>query len=74
MTILSIFDIGLVVLILAVGAATIAMREAFSAVIGYVVYGLLGGPLIIGKHRDNIGRLRAGTENRFGRRAAGGVQ
>ena len=41
MTIISIFDIGLVVLILAVGAATIAMREAFSAVIGYVVYGLL---------------------------------
>lgn len=41
MTIASIFDIGLVVLILAVGAATIAMREAFSAVIGYVVYGLL---------------------------------
>ena len=41
MTILSIFDIGLVVLILAVGAATIAMREAFAAIIGYVVYGLL---------------------------------
>lgn len=41
MTILSIFDIGLVVLILAVGAASIAMREAFSAVIGFVVYGLL---------------------------------
>ena len=41
MTIVSIFDISLVVLILAVGAATIAMREAFSAVIGYVVYGLL---------------------------------
>jgi multisubunit Na+/H+ antiporter MnhB subunit len=41
MTILSIFDIALVVLILTVAAATIAMREAFSAVIGYVVYGLL---------------------------------
>jgi len=41
MTIASIFDIGLVVLIVAVGAMTIAMREAFSAVIGYVVYGLL---------------------------------
>jgi multisubunit Na+/H+ antiporter MnhB subunit len=41
MTIVSIFDIGLVVLILAVGSATIAMRETFSAVIGYVVYGLL---------------------------------
>jgi multisubunit Na+/H+ antiporter MnhB subunit len=41
MTILSAFDIGLVVLILAVGAATIAKRDAFAAVIGYVVYGLL---------------------------------
>jgi multisubunit Na+/H+ antiporter MnhB subunit len=41
MTILSIFDIALVVLILTVAAATIAMREAFSAVVGYVVYGLL---------------------------------
>ncbi len=41
MTIVSIFDIALVVLILAVGSATIAMREAISAVIGYVVYGLL---------------------------------
>ncbi len=41
MTILSIFDIGLIVLILAVGTATIALREAFAAVIGYVVYGLL---------------------------------
>ena len=41
MTISSAFDVGLVVLILAVGAATIAMREAFAAVIGYVVYGLL---------------------------------
>ena len=39
MTILSAFDIGLVVLILAVGAATIAKRDAFAAVIGYVVYG-----------------------------------
>jgi multisubunit Na+/H+ antiporter MnhB subunit len=41
MTVLSAFDIGLVVLILAVGAATIAKRDAFAAVIGYVVYGLL---------------------------------
>lgn len=41
MTILSIFDIAVVVLILTVAAATIAMREAFSAVVGYVVYGLL---------------------------------
>src|ERR1044072_5519023 len=41
MTILSAFDIGLVVLILGIGASTIAAREAFAAVMGYVVYGLL---------------------------------
>ena len=41
MTILSVFDIGLVVLILGIGASTIAAREAFPAVIGFVVYGLL---------------------------------
>ena len=41
MTILSVFDIGLVVLILGIGASTIVAREAFAAVIGFVVYGLL---------------------------------
>jgi multisubunit Na+/H+ antiporter MnhB subunit len=41
MTILSFFDIGLVVLILGVGASTIAVRKAYAAVIAYVVYGLL---------------------------------
>ena len=41
MTILSGFDIGLVVLILGIGASTIAVRKAFAAVIGFVVYGLL---------------------------------
>jgi multisubunit Na+/H+ antiporter MnhB subunit len=41
MSILSVFDLGLVVLILGIGASTIAAREAFTAVIGFVVYGLL---------------------------------
>lgn len=41
MTILSVFDIGLVVLILGIGVSTIAAREAVTAVIGFVVYGLL---------------------------------
>jgi multisubunit Na+/H+ antiporter MnhB subunit len=41
MTILSAFDVGLAVLILGIGASTIAAREAFAAVIGFVVYGLL---------------------------------
>jgi hypothetical protein len=41
MTILSVFDIGLVVLTLGIGASTIAAREASAAVIGFVVYGFL---------------------------------
>jgi multisubunit Na+/H+ antiporter MnhB subunit len=41
MTILSLFDIGLVVLILGIGASAIAVRKAFAAVIAFVVYGLL---------------------------------
>jgi multisubunit Na+/H+ antiporter MnhB subunit len=41
MTISSVFDMGLVVLILGIGASTIAVREAFTAVISFVVYGLL---------------------------------
>jgi multisubunit Na+/H+ antiporter MnhB subunit len=41
MIISSFFDIGLVVLILWIGASTIAAREAFAAVICFVVYGLL---------------------------------
>jgi multisubunit Na+/H+ antiporter MnhB subunit len=41
MNILFFFDIGLVVLILGVGASTIAASEAFTAVIAFVVYGLL---------------------------------
>ena len=41
MTILSLFDIGLVVLILGIGASAIAARTAFAAVIAFVVYGLL---------------------------------
>ena len=41
MTIFSAFDIVLAVLILGIGASTIAAREAFAAVIGFVVYGLL---------------------------------
>ena len=41
MTILFFFDIGLVVLILGIGASTIAARKAFAAVVAFVVYGLL---------------------------------
>src|SRR5438270_4801142 len=41
MTILFFFDIGLVVLILGIGASTNTARTAFAAVIAFVVYGLL---------------------------------
>ena len=32
----------------------------------YLIYGLLGGSVIIWQHRDNIQRLRQGTERRIG--------
>ena len=41
MTLPSIFDVGLVILILGIGASAIIVREAFAAVITFVVYGLL---------------------------------
>jgi multisubunit Na+/H+ antiporter MnhB subunit len=41
MTDVSAFDIGLAILILGIGASTIAARKAFTAVIAFVVYGLL---------------------------------
>lgn len=41
MTILFFADVGLVVLVLAIGASTIFARKAFDATIAFVVYGLL---------------------------------
>jgi multisubunit Na+/H+ antiporter MnhB subunit len=41
MTTALMFDVGLAILIVAVASWTIAAREAFAAVIGFVVYGLL---------------------------------
>jgi multisubunit Na+/H+ antiporter MnhB subunit len=41
MTILFFTDVGLVLLVLAIGASTIFARKAFDAVIAFVVYGLL---------------------------------
>ena len=41
MTILFFTDVGLVVLVLAIGASTIFARKAFDATIAFVVYGLL---------------------------------
>jgi multisubunit Na+/H+ antiporter MnhB subunit len=41
MSVLQALDIGLAALVLAIAVWTIAAREAFAAVVGYVVYGLL---------------------------------
>jgi glycerol-3-phosphate acyltransferase PlsY len=35
----------------------------------YLVYAVVGGGLILFQHRDNIQRLRTGTERRLGERA-----
>ncbi len=41
MSLLPVLDLGLAVLVLAVAGWTIAARELFSSVVGYVAYGLL---------------------------------
>src|ERR1700720_1260273 len=41
MSVIQALDIGLAVLVLAVAGWTIAAREAFASVVGYVAYGLL---------------------------------
>ncbi|MGA9846614.1 MAG: hydrogenase subunit MbhD domain-containing protein, partial [Roseiarcus sp.] len=41
MSVLQVLDLGLAILVLAVACWTIAAREVFSAVVGYVAYGLL---------------------------------
>ena len=41
MTTAWLFDVGLALLVLAIASWTIAVRDAFAAVIGFVVYGLL---------------------------------
>ena len=40
MSVIEVLDIALAVLVLAVASWTIAAREAFAAVVGYVAYGL----------------------------------
>ena len=34
----------------------------------YVIYAVLGAALVIGSHKDNLQRLRAGTESKLGQR------
>jgi glycerol-3-phosphate acyltransferase PlsY len=40
----------------------------------YVIYAFVGGPLIVVSHKDNIQRLRDGTESKLGQRAERGPQ
>jgi glycerol-3-phosphate acyltransferase PlsY len=38
----------------------------------YIAYTVLGGALVIWRHRENLKRLLSGTENRFGERSKAG--
>ncbi len=51
--------------------ALIVMSVAGMEPLGYLWYGLLGAPLIVFSHRDNIDRLRRGEERRVGQAEPG---
>ena len=52
-----------------VGAALlIGLSASGHAPWGYIWFGLIGGPLVVIRHRDNIQRLLNGTERKLGRR------
>lgn len=56
------------------GAVSVPLAIALAALLGWlppgtIVFGVLGGALIIIMHRDNIRRLLAGTERKIGERA-----
>jgi len=56
-----------------IGAALlIGLAASGHAPWGYIWFGLVGGPLVVIRHRDNIQRLLNGTERKLGRRAEGG--
>ena len=46
--------------------ALIIMSATDLEPLGYLWYGLLGAPLIVFSHKDNIDRLRRGEERRVG--------
>ena len=55
------------------GAATALLLMVALTILGrepwpYLIYTLVGAPLIILQHRDNIGRIWAGTERKLGQR------
>jgi glycerol-3-phosphate acyltransferase PlsY len=85
LAVLAVLPVGLLVMGLTryvslasiLGAATVPIGIIVSALLGYsplayIVYGLGGAAIIIGKHHDNIRRLLAGTERRLGERVAVG--
>ena len=52
-----------------VGAAVlIGLSASGQAPWDYIWFGLIGGPLVVIRHRDNIQRLLNGTERKLGRR------
>lgn len=57
--------LGAVTAVLLMLSLTILGREPWP----YLIYTLLAAPLIILQHRDNIGRIWAGTELKLGQRA-----
>lgn len=57
--------IGALTALLAMSSLVILGREPFP----YLFYPLVGTPLILFRHRDNMRRIWAGTENKLGQRA-----
>ncbi len=57
--------LGAATALLLMVALTIMGREPWP----YLIYALVGAPLIILQHRDNIGRIWVGTERKLGQRA-----
>jgi len=57
-------SLGSILGALTVPVASILLKEDVS----YIIFGLIGASLVIFKHRTNIVRLAAGTENRIGER------
>ena len=55
-----------------VGAALlIGLAASGHAPWGYIWFGMIGGPLIVFRHKDNIQRLFQGTERKLGQRTEG---
>ena len=53
-------------------AVLVALSVAGFAPLAYAWYGIIGAPLVVVRHRDNIGRLMRGQERRLGKPAGKG--